>query len=284
MKQLWSITEENFNPARLNHNETVFTQGNGYFCTRGALEEPYPGEQRTTFVHGVFDDAPVVFTELANFPDWLEMEIVLDGEPFNLSQGRLLAYTRSLNLHNGLLSRSVRWQSPRGHITQLEFARFISLANEHLACLQIFITPENYSGQIDIRTGLDGCADNLQYKHWRWLGQAVGSGRCWLQLETAATHIEMAMAAQMHVSTTGPIKQQAWNVHGHPTLAYAVQGSAGEPIHVEKSFRFLHSARHPNQLKLHEESLTVCPQRVLPGISSGQSTLRAGKKNGSAAT
>ncbi len=64
------VSETSFDPNRLNHNETVFTIGNGYLGTRGAFEEWYPGEQRTTFIHGVFDDAPVVFTELANAPDW----------------------------------------------------------------------------------------------------------------------------------------------------------------------------------------------------------------------
>lgn len=234
MKPLWSVTEETFNPVRLHHNETVFTQGNGFFCTRGALEEFYPGEQRTTFVHGVFDDAPIVFTELANFPDWLEMEIVLDGEPFDLSQGQILDFNRSLNLRNGLLSRRVQWQSPQGRITQLEFARFISLANEHIACLQVVITPENYSGEIKIRSGLNGCADNLQYKHWSWLGQGASSNQCWLHLVTSATQIEMGMAARMRLSAAGHIDREAWNVNGHPTLAYSVQCLAGEPIHIEK--------------------------------------------------
>jgi len=68
MVELWTITESMLNPEQLSHMETVFTQGNGYLGTRGAFEERYPNEQRTTFVHGIFDDVPVVFTELVNFP------------------------------------------------------------------------------------------------------------------------------------------------------------------------------------------------------------------------
>ena len=67
----WSIKETSFDPGRLNHGETVFTIGNGYLGSRGVLEEGYPGEIRSTFLHGVFDDVPIVFTELANAPDWL---------------------------------------------------------------------------------------------------------------------------------------------------------------------------------------------------------------------
>ncbi|MHB1450091.1 MAG: glycoside hydrolase family 65 protein, partial [Bellilinea sp.] len=112
MVELWTISESSFNPERIRHNETVFTQGNGYLGTRGAFEEFYPDEQRATFVHGVFDDLPVVFTELVNFPDWLEVEIFLDGERFSLADGEILAFERHLDLHTGLLTRTVRWRSP----------------------------------------------------------------------------------------------------------------------------------------------------------------------------
>ena len=68
---MWTITEDSFNPKSLHHQETIFTIGNGYLSTRGAFEEGYPGARGATFIHGVFDAAPIVVTELANAPDWL---------------------------------------------------------------------------------------------------------------------------------------------------------------------------------------------------------------------
>ena len=62
----WQVTQDEFIPAKQHHMETVFTIGNGYLCTRGAFEEGYPQDSRATFIHGVFDEAPIVFTELAN--------------------------------------------------------------------------------------------------------------------------------------------------------------------------------------------------------------------------
>src|SRR5512132_2869845 len=113
MTDNWHVLEDSFNPKQLHHKETVFTIGNGYLSTRGAFEERYPAERRATFLHGVFDDAPVVFTELANAPDWLEMEIMLDGERFALDQGEILSFHRSLDLKTATLRRDVRWRSPR---------------------------------------------------------------------------------------------------------------------------------------------------------------------------
>ena len=54
--------------------ETVFTLGNGYFATRGSFEEGYPDEHALTLAHGIFDDMPLLFTELVNLPNWLECD------------------------------------------------------------------------------------------------------------------------------------------------------------------------------------------------------------------
>ena len=61
----WTIAEPEFDPVRQHHQETVFTLGNGYLGTRGTFEEGYPGAWPATFIHGVFDDVPMVSTELA---------------------------------------------------------------------------------------------------------------------------------------------------------------------------------------------------------------------------
>src|ERR1035437_1618561 len=82
----WTLTSEGFDPAGLHHGETIFTIGNGYLAPRGACEEGYPDDWRATFVHGVFDYAPMVGTELVNAPVWLSLSIILDGEPFARSE------------------------------------------------------------------------------------------------------------------------------------------------------------------------------------------------------
>jgi len=43
MTDLWKITENSFEPKRLRHFETAFTQGNGYLGTRATFDETYPG-------------------------------------------------------------------------------------------------------------------------------------------------------------------------------------------------------------------------------------------------
>ncbi len=235
MADLWTISENSFEPRRLRHNETVFTQGNGYLSTRGTLEEYFPNEQRTTFVHGVFDDVPVVFTELANFPDWLELEIFLDGERFTMAEGEILAYDRQLNLNDGQLTRRVRWRSPKGRTTRLDFKRFTSLANVHLASLQVSITPEDYSGSIEVRGGLYAGADNLGYKHWEWLEQGTAKNECWLKLKTRTTGIETGMAARVTLKAAEDVSIRTCDSRGHPGVEVRVGLDAEKSLLVEKT-------------------------------------------------
>jgi kojibiose phosphorylase len=232
---MWKIVEETFNPEKQHHKETVFTTGNGYLSTRGAFEEKYPGEMRATFMHGVFDDVPVVFTELVNAPDWLEMEIFLDGEHFRLFEGELVSFTRTLDLYTATLTRNLRWKSPRGQITHLIFERFASLADEHLCAVRVMISPENYSGRVEVRAGINGEADNLGFKHWNWLDQGMRGQEAWLRCQTRSTNIELAMA--IHLAMAVPnhrSRMKRWDAHNHPTLVAFAEVDAGEVVNVTK--------------------------------------------------
>ena len=142
MTDLWILSEDSFDPQKQHHKETIFTIGNGYLCTRGAFEEGYPDDHRATFIHGVFDAAPIVFTELANAPDWLPVAVYLNGERFSLDTGTIESFQRTLDLRTGLLTRMVRWRSPSGIVATLTFERFVSLADEHMMYIRCRVTPE----------------------------------------------------------------------------------------------------------------------------------------------
>ncbi len=231
---LWTVSEDQFEPKRQNHAETVFTTGNGYLSTRGAMEEGYPGERRTTFISGVFDDIPISLTELANAPDWLELHLLLSGEVFRLDQGEILGFQRVLDLRTGLLRRSVRWRSPMGRTTRLEFERFSSLADPHLNILRVRVTPEDYAGTLEVHAGLNGDVDNEGFKHWEWLGQAAHNGSLWLHTRTRKTHIELGQAARLTLSGPAPIQGDGWDVHNHPTLVRRTALQPGQTAYVEK--------------------------------------------------
>src|SRR5881227_1730204 len=144
---LWHISEDSFDPKtltpkKLHSRETVYTIGNGYFGTRGTFEEEYPKANPGTLLFGVFDKIAIAKEELANAPDWLTIKLFVNDERFRLDQGKILDYHRTLDMQNGVLSRTVRWESPGGIRIRITSERFASLADEHVGVIRYSVTAE----------------------------------------------------------------------------------------------------------------------------------------------
>lgn len=228
----WIVTETEFDPTKLHHKETVFTIGNGYLGTRGAFEEGYPGSQPATLIHGVFDDVPVVYTELANCPDWLPVYIAVEDERFRLDQGTLLAYRRELDVQRGVLSRDVRWRSPGGHTLNLRFERFASLDDEHVVAIRCEITAGTPC-VVTVQSGINGYPDNMGVLHWTWLDQGEDGGTAWLHTRTRHSGLTLGMAMRMTISgNSAPV--QPMDCHNCPALTTTFTAEPGQPVVIEK--------------------------------------------------
>jgi trehalose/maltose hydrolase-like predicted phosphorylase len=229
----WMLIEPEFDPAKLRARETVFTIGNGYLGTRGSFEEGYPDALPATLVHGVYDDVPGVYTELANCPDWLSLTIVVNGERFRLDRGEILQYERQLDLQYGILSRSIRWRSPIGNTVDLRFDRFASLADHQVLGLRCQITPLDFNGTIEIQSSINAYPDNQGFDHWEQLNRGKMEQGVWLQLRTRTSKIELGMAAKMTAVGTEAIVQVT-NPLDYPTLRTTFIATAGQTVGVEK--------------------------------------------------
>ncbi len=228
----WVVTQPTFDPAAQHHMETVFTLGNGYFSTRGAFEEGYPGDKAITFAHGVFDDMPVSFTELVNMPDWLDTTIWVDGASFRLDQGQVLHFFRQMDLRQGILRRDVRWQAPSGAIVDLTFERFASYAAEHVGALRLLVTAVNLPCHIALHTGINGHVANEDLLHWRLLDQGADQNTTWLHSRTRKTGIEVGTAVA--VTHSGGAYCLAQDCPGQPRLRLERMLNAGQSLQADK--------------------------------------------------
>ena len=135
---------------------------------RGAFEEDYRVRTPGTFLAGLFNKVPHEVTELPNLPDWLSVELMLDGERFDLTQVRFLIM-REYYVSRGNFGPDVLWKSPEGRITRLIFTRFVSLHDHHLSGLKIEIIPETYSGVVKITSSINGQVTNSGTQHFALL-------------------------------------------------------------------------------------------------------------------
>ncbi|MEH2317275.1 beta-phosphoglucomutase [Nostoc sp.] len=231
----WILIETQFDPEQLHSKETVFTIGNGYLGTRGSFEEGYPHASPATFIHGVYDDVPVVYTELVNCPDWLSLVVIVNGDRFRLDQGEILRYDRQLDLRYGLISRSLRWRSPSGNTIDISFERFASLADPHVLALRCHLTPVDFDGLIEIQASINGYPENQGFNHWEGLDQGKTDQGIWLQRSTRSSRIELGMAAKVRIlGTETEASLQVNTAPGYPSLNTTFLAKAQQTVTVEK--------------------------------------------------
>ena len=152
----WEIAETNFDPSALGKVEANFCLGNGYLGLRSALEEKYPGETRDLLVAGTFDRfSEEEVTELPNAADVTNIELFLNGERFDLLRGTIHSYERVINLKTGLLTRNVRWSSPKGASYTLKYERVVSLRRLHTVALRVTVIPDADTTLV-VKSGIDG--------------------------------------------------------------------------------------------------------------------------------
>ena len=194
----WRINEDTFEPnlKRIHSQETVYTVGNGYFCTRGTFEEGYPEAETATLLYGIFDGAPLVKEELANVPDWTVIQLFVNGERFRLDRGTLLDYHRSLDLQCGLLRRSLCWESSQGVRLRISSERFASLADEHVGAIRYSVTLEEAANsqpvEITIRSCINTAQGNFDLMHWDTHDQGHQDDLLWLQSLTKKSKVQLA--------------------------------------------------------------------------------------------
>jgi beta-phosphoglucomutase len=215
----WTVRESQFDLSSLGRQETVLTVGNGYLGTRGSFAERYPGDLPATLINGLFDDVPIIHTELASAPDWLLCDLWIGGERFAMDRGQVLAYERTLDLRDGTLTRLVRWRSPQGRTVELRVMRWASMADEHLCVLQYGVTALDFDGEVELRAEIDGTAENpgtlvpreIGLRHWRLEGHGYPTPQtAYLHSRTRLSEVDLCTAT--HLAVEG-IPEAAYSAH-----------------------------------------------------------------------
>ena len=258
----WVVVEDGFDPALANRYETVFTVGNGYLGTRGTLEEGHPGALPGTFLGGVFDHHDSAVIDLVNVPDWVSLQVVADGTRLDVASTAVASHRRVLDLRTGTLTRETVFADAQGRRTRLRTVRFASLADRHLCCLQVQITPEDHDAAIAVHSGIDGTGYNLdrppiystpvpddpQMKWEKWakskhlveVTRAADAGGVYLENRTIDTGITVGLAARTLVTPAadGETEQR----FQHVEQVFRTRVPAGETLTIEK-FVAVHTSR-----------------------------------------
>jgi beta-phosphoglucomutase family hydrolase len=214
----WSLSYFDYSREKERTREALCTVGNGYFGTRGALEESeandtnYPG----TYIAGVYNrlesgvaGRTIVNEDFVNCPNWLPVTFKIgNGEWLDVNETEIISFTRRLDFRSGVLHRRMVVRDAAGRETLIESSRLASMAQPHLAAMKYSITPLNYSDRISIRSGLNGDIINAGVERYRQLSSkhlepVVEGGQdntSYIMLQTNQSGIQIAEAAKLFVS------------------------------------------------------------------------------------
>ncbi|MCK5137477.1 MAG: beta-phosphoglucomutase family hydrolase [Bacteroidales bacterium] len=236
--------------------EALLAVGNGYFGTRGAMEESsankvnYPG----TYIAGLFNrlvskvgDRDIENEDFVNISNWLPVTFrIEDGPWFDFSPEPTFAIrsiNRTLDLKSGELFRELLLEDDQGRITRVTSSRFASMADPHCAGLRYTITPLNYEGRIEIRSEVRGDHRNsgveryneLNQQHLAPVSEEVLHDKMKLVVKTTQSDILIAVCAGNRiVKADHEIEQSTRTGGGWISQSFKIQADKDKEIVLEK--------------------------------------------------
>lgn len=251
----WCIAYHDYIPGKEATRESLLTVGNGYFGTRGSMEDmPYGGASYPgTYMAGVYNrlmskvgDRDIENEDFVNVINWLPVGFKIDdSEWIDLNKVKILDIHRVLHFNNGTLYRRLKIRDDQGRETMIDSLRFASMDNPHFAAIEYTITPLNYSGKVTINSGLHGNHVNAGVERYKQLNQKhlqpLVSGNegdiQYLTVRTTQSNIEIAAAARItvfdedHEVASEPL---ARHTDGESNLEYSMNADKDHPVNITK--------------------------------------------------
>jgi len=249
------LTYTNYDAKKERSREALLTIGNGYFGTRGAMEETtanpvnYPG----TYIAGLYNrlvsnvgNRDVENEDFVNIPNWLQITFRIDdGEWFDPNNTQILDCHRSLDFRTGVLIRVLSVRDDSGRETLIRSQRIAGMNDPHLAAMKYSISPLNYSGRITVKSTLNGNMINDGVERYRQLNQkhlqpleAGAEGKLsWLVTETTQSAISIAEAVKLNIFFENKMIEPEIENHttaGETTASFGIELNTNDVLTIEK--------------------------------------------------
>ena len=168
----WKIIQRGFDLAKNEIAESIFSLANEYMGTRGNFEEGLSTESlEGCYLGGIYAKETLSYNwKRVGFPtyensmihttNWLRVRVSVSGEEFNMAGSRFSAFFRELDMQRGLLKRELIFETSTGLLTKLEWERFVSFDDRHMAAVRLTVTALNHADPVRLVFALDGVKEN----------------------------------------------------------------------------------------------------------------------------
>jgi len=201
----WSIIEEGFDAESVKSSESLFSIGNGAMGQRANFEENYSGATfQGSYIAGIYypdktkvgwwkNGYPEYFAKVLNAPNWIGINIEINGENFDLAVCKEVKnFRRELNMKEGIYNRSFKATLQNGTQISVNVRRFLSLDLDEVGVINYEITPLNNDAKIVFKPYVDAGVHNedanWEEKFWEPLDVKNSDNQAFVTARTFKTH------------------------------------------------------------------------------------------------
>jgi alpha,alpha-trehalose phosphorylase len=149
-------------------------------------------------------------------------------------------------MKEGILKRSLLWQSPKGRLIKLETERMVCLQRKNLAVVKYKVTPLNFDGNINIISEIDGNVKHSLIEKDPRIGSGLEKGAFFtvdasiehdteaLMQKTKRTGITVACIARGIIKTGSSYETEGYIKEDTVGFEYKIKGEKGKEIDYTK--------------------------------------------------
>jgi maltose phosphorylase len=263
----WSIIEEGFDVERVKSSESLFSIGNGAMGQRANFEENYSGHTfQGSYIAGIYypdktkvgwwkNGYPEYFAKVLNAPNWIGIDIEINGEHFDLKTCKSVTnFRRELNMKEGWYNRSFEATLQNGTEIAVNVRRFLSLNLDEVGVIKYEITPLNKDSKIVYKPYIDAGVTNedanWEEKFWEPLDVKHTENKAFVTARTFKTHFIATTFMQNNILSNGKnLNITTENIESSKEkiqFIYAVSVAKGEQSAIEKIGGYTISLNHEN--------------------------------------
>lgn len=222
----FKIIENELDKENLRLSESIMSIGNEYMGMRGNFEEKYSGDSHQgTYVGGVwFPDKtrvgwwkngyPEYFGKMINSPNFLGINIRIDGQDLDLYKEKLISFYRELDMKKGVLVR--RFTIDRnGNRFEFEVQRFVSIDTKEICAIKYKVKSVDSDSNIEFIPYIDADVlnedSNYDEKFWNVIESGINNNEGYILSKTVENDFNVdrfAVCNYMTINTTIDKKEE----------------------------------------------------------------------------
>jgi maltose phosphorylase len=288
----WSIIEESFDKERVKSSESLFSIGNGAMGQRANFEETYTGETfQGSYIAGIYypdktkvgwwkNGYPEYFAKVLNAPNWIGINIEINGESLDLAKCISVAnFRRELNMKEGIYYRSFEATLQNGTKIAAKITRFLSLDLDELGIINFEIVPLNGDAKITYQPYLDAGVQNedanWEEKFWEPLDVNHSKNEAFVTARTFKTNFIATTFMQNTILLEGNnlncTPSEVVKTSDRIQLTYEVAVAKGKTSAIQKLGGYTVSLNH-------QDTIAAAKKVIAKGLEIGYSKLAEDQK------